>query len=516
MLTQSRVYIKQHPCDASLSIEQLQEMVGTMSSIQLMNRLQRYATKVLGSKQYWYTRYQELKALLEQKGSATFFWTVSSADNYWPELHSLLPHSTQTEVTHSMRVNAVIKNPHLTDWFFHSKLKDFVKFWLHKTLDAEWYWFRYEYQARGSTHAHGCAKLKNDPGLCELVKIAAIGWMEEKANTNNANPYHNQHIILYGQQAKEKAIAYADWFVTTVNDSIPDGHWTVPQPHPCTIKLTDVPDTALDEDYTNLVNTVQRHTRCSPAYCIKRKQNQQQPTCRFGYPKECTDQTDITFEQLSNGEIRATLTTKRNDPRLNSHSQLMLQNWRANIDLQVIVDMTACARYMAKYVSKCEPHSKAMDTIYADCVNKLGSTSNPMSAFRKAMIQVVGERDFGAQETAHILQSLPLYSCTFNFVTLSLDGGRQIRTDTQSPQDTSTNPSMLETYMNRMQYQDSFPTIMSLNIVEFASKYSLSQNELVRRANEVIIRTFPTYNCDPKGKNYGLYCKYQLLKFKPW
>ena len=46
----------------------------------------------------------------------------------------------------------------------------------------------------------------------------------------------------------------------------------------------------------------------------------------------------------------------------------MLQNWRTNVDLQVIVDMTACARYMAKYVSKREPHSKAMDAIYADCV----------------------------------------------------------------------------------------------------------------------------------------------------
>ena len=98
LLSQSKVYIQQHPCDASLTVEQLQDMVGTMDSIQLMNRLQRYATKVLGSKQYWYTRYQELKALLEQKGAATFFWTVSSADNYWPELHSLLPHNRQTEV----------------------------------------------------------------------------------------------------------------------------------------------------------------------------------------------------------------------------------------------------------------------------------------------------------------------------------------------------------------------------------------------------------------------------------
>ena len=65
-----RVHIQQHSCDTNLTVEQLQEMVGSMSSIQqlLMNHLQRYATKV--------------------------------------------------------------------------------------------YWFRCEYQERGSTHAHGCAKLK--------------------------------------------------------------------------------------------------------------------------------------------------------------------------------------------------------------------------------------------------------------------------------------------------------------------------------------------------------------------
>lgn len=41
-----------------------------MSSIQLMNRLQRYATRIPGSRQYWWARYQDLKALLEQKGIA--------------------------------------------------------------------------------------------------------------------------------------------------------------------------------------------------------------------------------------------------------------------------------------------------------------------------------------------------------------------------------------------------------------------------------------------------------------
>lgn len=118
-----------------------------------------------------------------------------------------------------------------------------------------------------------------------------------------------------------------------------------------------------------------------------------------------------------------------------------------------------------------------------------------------------------SQIRSHILQSLPLYSCTF---ILSLDGSHQIRTDTQTSDETCTNPSMLDAYMHRVQYQGTFSNIMSMNIVQFVSKHTLSKNELVPRSNEVIIRTYPTYISDPKGNNYGLYCKYQLIKFKPW
>ena len=29
-------------------------------------------------------------------------------------------------------------------------------------------------------------------------------------------------------------------------------------------------------------------------------------------------------------------------------------------------------------------------------------------------------------------------------------------------------------------------------------------------------RIFPNYSPNPSGDNYGLYCTYQLLKYKPW
>ncbi len=88
---QPTVYLQQHSTDAQLTVEDLRDMVGQLSAEQLVHRLQCYAAKVQGSSQYWYQRYQELRALIE-KGPRTFFWMVSSADNYQPGLHNLTPH----------------------------------------------------------------------------------------------------------------------------------------------------------------------------------------------------------------------------------------------------------------------------------------------------------------------------------------------------------------------------------------------------------------------------------------
>lgn len=175
LISQSTIYLQWHPSDAQLTVE---TMVGHLSAEQLMHRLQQYAAKVQGSRQYWYQRYQELRALIEQKGPPTFFWTVSFADIYWSELHKLLPHPSDTDCTHSMRVQAVINNPHLTDGYFTSRLSDWVQQWLYEALGATWHWYRSEYQSRGSTHAHGCAKLSKDPGWLRRQLLLGLFLMK--------------------------------------------------------------------------------------------------------------------------------------------------------------------------------------------------------------------------------------------------------------------------------------------------------------------------------------------------
>jgi len=84
--------------------------IGQLSSNQLMKRLQRYAAMIQGSSQYWYQRYLELKALLEQMGPSTFFWMVSTADCHWPQLHNLLTQKSNPP-TYSDCVQAIIDQP---------------------------------------------------------------------------------------------------------------------------------------------------------------------------------------------------------------------------------------------------------------------------------------------------------------------------------------------------------------------------------------------------------------------
>ena len=140
----------------------------------------------------------------------------------------------------------------------------------------------------------------------------------------------------------------------------------------------------------------------------------------------------------------------------------MLQHWRANVDMQIIIDVEAYAKYMAKYVAKGEPQSKSVQSIFKACVDPLTTKSDPCKAIRSAMLHAVGERDFSSQETMHMLLSLPLISCSYNFVTLSLYESRQVKKDELSGEPTL-QQSFLDQYATREGLSD-------INLCQFVAQ----------------------------------------------
>lgn len=287
ILGQGSFFLKQNPSEANLTLEDLKQMLQSNSYDSLMSKLMHYAKNVTGSNAYWNQARDNLKAIIQQKGAPTIFWTLSCADFHWPEFHHLF---TSKELTDSQRRENLINNPHILDWLFTERTEKFVKYWLNDTLGATWHWFRYEYAVqRGSIHCHGVAKLKGDPGLSDLSQKAVSGHIAAKLLNGNNNTklaqedlLQKQKIIKEGQEAESIICKYVDYLMSTENPCNPEnGNWAKPDTHPCRKNFEDIQKKNWGKDYEDLWNSVQRHTQCSTAYCLRKKGQSDNYACRL-------------------------------------------------------------------------------------------------------------------------------------------------------------------------------------------------------------------------------------------
>ena len=246
-LQQNSIFLQQNPDESHLTFEQLQEMACSNSSTSFTSKLSRYVANVTGSSAYWFKVKEDLKAIIVAKGAPTIFFTFSSSDLYWPELHSLFSSNVESLSMEEKRKN-VIDNPHLVDWFFTRRLESFLKHWLYETLDAEWHWYRYEFQARGSIHCHGTAKLKSDPGFCKLTDIALKGFLAEKCQNGCDNSSLSKEISD-GKKASKIICEYVNRLITTWNPCPPQNEmWSKPHVHSCSRQHEDIDDSQQTDD----------------------------------------------------------------------------------------------------------------------------------------------------------------------------------------------------------------------------------------------------------------------------
>ena len=245
-------------------------------------------------------------------------------------------------------------------------------------------------QPRGSPHVHGLAWLADTPHVEQLLHGDC--GMTSSSRLTTVNPA-----------------------VLPDGSNITDAPPPKVDPHICNKVYGDVQD--LDEDLADLVATCLRHTRCSAAYCLRTKHGKQK--CRFGYPKPLQPNTAITTEE------EPTLITARNDGMINSFNPVQLSAWRANVDMQYIVSRQRVLQYCTKYVTKSEPRSQSLKEIFTTIVRSLREGNSSLKAVQKLLINTVGERDYSAQETCHLLLQLPMFKASRDFI-LSLDGSRAV------------------------------------------------------------------------------------------
>ena len=349
----------------------------------------RFMQPLRGTPAYWQKTMRDLFACLKQLGQPTFFVTFSAAEMRWPEIIEVIQAQRGEdmpveEMDWATKADILRSNPVTIIRMFEKRVEALMRDLilspaqpLGEVLD---FFFRVEFQARGSAHIHSLFWIKDAPQL-------------------DVDP-------------EEKVTAFIDRYVSC-----------------------QLPDEATDPELHKIVKEVQTHSKNHTKSCKKGNKH-----CRFGFPKRPVENTfisrptpsdpdrpcprkeskdklkpvwdllqeedaasktihdilaqcEMSYDEyencLHNMNDHSAIMMKRNvqDCWINGYNPDLLRAWNANMDIQFIDNPESCIMYLMSYISKPE---------------------YDMSEFLKGIIQEVGQQD--ASDLEHMKQIMQAYS----------------------------------------------------------------------------------------------------------
>ncbi|KAI4883077.1 hypothetical protein NFI96_008887 [Prochilodus magdalenae] len=383
----------------------------------------KFLRPVRGTPAFWQTVQKDLFAMVRQLGIPTWFCSFSSADLRWPELmESILRQEGKDtlpdELDWSERCGLLKINPvtaaRMFDHRFRCFLKDVIMSEAQPIGKIVDYFYRVEFQQRGSPHVH------------------CLFWVEDAPQVDKNDD--------------DEVVAFVDRFVT------------------CEMPSED--DTQMYE----IVSGVQRHSKRHSKSCKKRG-----TPCRFNFPRPPSSRTFITRHKTETGKddgkgespkhsmkvndiidrelaeaivkkvkdilldpeanfqsaddlfgsmginqdlfeaayIRMTKKTtfvlkrKPCDVWVNQYNKELLRCWNANMDIQFVVDAYSCIVYIISYISKAE---REMGLLLSHTQKEATEQGNldAKQALRKLGSVFLHNREVSAQESVYRLTNMSL------------------------------------------------------------------------------------------------------------
>jgi len=186
---------------------------------------------------------------------------------------------------------------------------------------------------------------------------------------------------------------------------------------------------------------------------------------------------------------------------------------------------------VAKYASKPEKKSNPVNDSFKHILSMVHDPTQATthSLLIKTMQRVLSERDVTVSEACHQLAGWPLHESNITVVNASLESGRHVNRNADT-NELVVNNNLLDVYTNRLRYTGvgDHDRVAAMNFLEFAThfdhllKKTTVNGEQVERLkprthpNAIAVRVYQKFSSNPLHDTYGLYCKYQLLRYKPW
>jgi ATP-dependent DNA helicase PIF1 len=301
----------------------------TPQSEQLVNSISRYAGSMRGIRPFWGAKMRGLTAMIRQVECPHLFLTVSAADYHWDSLMCYMPRYQEwldAEPRTRIRIarESVRDNPLIASYHFYRRMKIFFEEVLRDKFNISDYWFRFEWQARGSTHCHGLYWMLDAPNPDGLTTDDVKALFTD---------FWNRHVVAINPEPVHRGMQE-----------------TYEKRTPMSIHGLELENKM--KMVAQFVNRLHTHVH-SDQYCLRvvKGTRPRVKECRFYFPEALRDTPGL---QLRPGRTYEVFLPVRNDEMLQKYNRLVTMSWQANTDVSPTTGSAAIVEYVAKYAAKAE------------------------------------------------------------------------------------------------------------------------------------------------------------------
>lgn len=378
----------------------------TADSIVRLNEGFHVLRSLRGSPPYWEKAKKDIFAMIRQLGIPTWFCSFSAAETKWIPLLKTLGQLvenvsyTDEEISNMSweQKSKLIKSDPVTcaRYFDFRFQKFFAEVLCHKTHPIgiiEDYFYRIEFQQRGSPHVHMLVWIKDAPTVQKNTYEEVAEFVDKyiTCDAQSADP----HLINYQTHRHARTCMKKNKPICRFNFPI--------APMPYTAVLSPLEED--DEHYTQAATDYQKVVEFLNSSSFK----EDQAALSF---ESVLSELQISLERYIHA-LRSSLNQEKiflkrnpNEVRINAFNSELLKSWQANLDIQFITDGYACGTYIVSYVSKGQ---RGMSNLLRQaCEEARQNDSNIRQQVRRIGNKFLSHVEIGAQEAAYLVLQIPL------------------------------------------------------------------------------------------------------------
>ena len=355
---------------------------------------------------------------------------------------------------------------------------------------SDWF-YRVEYQQRGSPHIHMLLWLENVPQFQEDSDNDVTAFIDKIITCQK--PIDNVELLnLVNRQVHRHSH-------TCRKNTSSKCRFNYPQP-PMTQTVILYP---LDEETSDSEIRMHKNNWKLIKTCLDENKDDEDITV-----DELLSKLNITEENYLLA-IRSSLNTptiflKRNynEVRINNYNPACLSAWRANMDIQYVLDVYAYAVYIANYISKGQ---KGMSELLREACHEARQGNNTI----KQQVRDIGSKflnnvEISAQEAVYIVLQLPMRKSSRQIIFINTSPPNE-RVELLKPMDDIKNmeddseeiytSGLLNRYCKRPQ------KLENLTLADWAAWYDCVGKPYIKQTDELDIDGLPLENFIDDNQN---------------